>query len=377
MLLSDLAGKSFGGLPDSLRWVVDLQERMAPIMKMQKQADDMMRMNRLAQLVASPRWANNALVGETARKLAAVARPVALSSSIAASAALVARFDALALKMPPDIGRQLAGLNGLQAAFFKDWSGLVEVARPTWLPQVAALQARFEHTLADFAELAEAEQEPAVLENVASASASVLSVGAEAVAAQRVTTEQVSELTAAFQQLTALQERQAAILEKQTAALEKLAGKQEETNVLLAQVKEQVTETRSKKLLNLLNTLLAIVGLLVSVLAYLESRKPQADPALPVPTRPAAEGSLHAAQAMLPYMMELLRQVSPLRTVAHQATLRSHPRRHGAVSSQLPPGTTVRLLYTRRQWALVWSLTDEEIASQGWVRKKYLLKARA
>lgn len=124
-----------------------------------------------------------------------------------------------------------------------------------------------------------------------------------------------------------------------------------------------------QKLLNLLNTLLPIVGLLIWVLAYLESKKPSTSPPVPAPAKPAANHvSLQAVQALLlPQLLELLRQASPPRTVAHRTALHSHPRRHGAVTSRLPPGTTVRLLYTQRQWALVSSLADEEvsISSQG------------
>lgn len=131
-------------------------------------------------------------------------------------------------------------------------------------------------------------------------------------------------------------------------------------------------------MLNLLNTLLTILSLLVSVLAYLESGKPTASPTAPAPIKPAAErSSIRAVQTLLlPQLLELLRQIGPLRLAVRRVVLCSHPRRHGAVAGHLLRGTTVRLLYTRRQWALVWSLADEG-PNQGWVRKKYLSKARA
>lgn len=74
-------------------------------------------------------------------------------------------------------------------------------------------------------------------------------------------------------------------------------------------------QVAGQKLLNLLNTLLPIVGLLISVLTYLESKKPLFSPPVPAPAKPAAKPvSIPAVQALLlPHLPELLRQARPAR----------------------------------------------------------------
>jgi hypothetical protein len=362
MSLDKFAGKPLGGLPDSLRWVMDLEKRMAPVIKMQQRFDDIMRLNRLAELVALPCWTDGAF-WEASRKLDAVARSVAFPPSLAASAAVVARFEALALRFPPDIGRQVAGLGGQQAAFFQNWAALVEVARPAWLPQLEALQLRLETVLVEVTEA----EEPQAAEVVASASASVLDAGREIVDTQQVSSQRLTSIEAALLQLTELQQKQTVALEKQLAA-------QQITNLLLAKIQQEVTESRSKKLQNLVNTLVGILSLLLGLLAYLEAKK-QEIPLSASSVKQSVEKpvSIQMVQAMLlPHVLTLLQQRGPARVVAHRVKLQEYPRRQSTTVKWLLPGEVLKPLYTRGRWACVLYIENDDLPQQRWVLKKYL-----
>lgn len=177
-------------LPNNLRWLVELQERIdasvRPLGNLQKGVEAAMRMQRLTEgIPRPPAWLDS--VGLT--NAAALSQRVreafkgydVPTINVPDLSGLV-RPNSLLQVMPPALLDLVANLERVQNGFFQNWVGLaLAIKQPAWLQQIEALQTRFEQLLADLPP----DAEPATVEEFAAGAAlrtAVFELGTEVLA---------------------------------------------------------------------------------------------------------------------------------------------------------------------------------------------------
>jgi hypothetical protein len=194
-------------LPNNLRWLVELQERIdasvRPLGNLQKGVEAAMRMQRLTEgLPRTPAWLDSvgltnaaALSQRVQEAFKAYDVPIINVPDLSG----FARQNTLLQAMPPAVTNLVANLERVQNGFFQNWAGLaLAIEQPAWLQQIEALQARFEQLLADLPP----DAEPATVEEFAAGAAlrtAVFELGTEVLAdPAAVSPEQIQVVRAGF-----------------------------------------------------------------------------------------------------------------------------------------------------------------------------------
>lgn len=194
----------FDGLPNNIRWVLDLQERLEatinPLGKLQKQLDVLAK---LPGIVPPPAWLDTMQLDHLARfpkQLDEVFQKLALQTQ---------HFDKLAKlttlpQLPAGLLDQMASLGVAQTQFFDKWSSLaVAFERPQWLEKLESIQNRFDERLAALA-AAPVEDETAEVESSVLLSAEVFALGNDVLAMpDAIGSSQIQAVLAACNRLLA------------------------------------------------------------------------------------------------------------------------------------------------------------------------------
>jgi hypothetical protein len=349
----------FDGLPNNMRWVLDLQKRLEttinPLGKFYKQFEHMNRfehLNRfdeLARRVAGPAWLNNsaftamqhmATLYKPSPDFANITKGLSAFNQVAASASL-----------PAALKYQSVALDLVQKDFFRNWNTVARVANQPRLPaRIEQLQAHFGNL---FARLAETSDETHTEEatTTASISADLLAIGNEILTQQRVTPEATSKLTAIAERY------------EQHAATS-VAGTAQENQIAIDTLRATQQGLSIQIIAVVVSALMSLLAALLPI--YLAQQPDPADRA--VTQRQFADWQAQlttfATHAAAPIRAE--------RVALRSVLVRTYPRQTAEEVGQLLKGVKATVWATQGKWAQISYLDVDSLPTQGWVRRNCL-----